>query len=85
MDEKEFKELKKLVKENNKMLHRMRRSMALSSIIRSLYWIFVIGSAIGAYYYLQPFIDKAGGGLNTLFSGFEALQNVGDIDSLFTN
>lgn len=47
-----------LAEENNKMLHSMKRSMRISRIITSIYWIFIIGSAVGAYYFLQPYIDQ---------------------------
>ena len=46
----------KLARENNAMLHKMQRSAKAAQIMRAIYWIFVIGSLIGAYYYLEPFI-----------------------------
>ena len=60
-----------LAEENNKMLHSMRRSQVFSSITRAVYWIFIIGSAIGAYYLIQPYIQAvsgAMGGAKTSFS-----------------
>jgi TRAP-type C4-dicarboxylate transport system permease small subunit len=30
-----------------------------------IYWIFIIGSAIGAYYIIQPYIDQ----LESVYSG----------------
>ncbi|OGI94251.1 hypothetical protein A3A03_03200 [Candidatus Nomurabacteria bacterium RIFCSPLOWO2_01_FULL_40_18] len=47
-----------LAEENNKMLHSMKRSQRWSSIARAIYWIFIIGSAVGAFYLLQPYIDQ---------------------------
>jgi len=54
-----------LAEDNNKMLHAMKRSMRMTSIMRALYWIFIIGSAVGAFYLLQPYIDQ----LKDVYSG----------------
>lgn len=48
-----------LTEENNKMLHSMKRSMQMARIMSILYWVFIIGSAVGAYYLIQPYIDQA--------------------------
>ncbi|OGI76149.1 hypothetical protein A3C67_01950 [Candidatus Nomurabacteria bacterium RIFCSPHIGHO2_02_FULL_42_19] len=53
-----------LTEENNKMLHAMKRSMRLARIMSMLYWVFIIGSAIGAYYLIQPYIDQLKGVYN---------------------
>ena len=50
-----------LTEENNQMLHSMKRSMRLGRIMSILYWVFIIGSAIGAYYLIQPYIDQLKG------------------------
>ena len=47
-----------LAEDNNKMLHSMRRSMRIASVMRALYWVLIIGSAFGAYYFIQPYLDQ---------------------------
>jgi hypothetical protein len=47
-----------LAQENNEILHAMRRSMRLQRIMSILYWVFIIGSAVGAYYILQPYLTQ---------------------------
>jgi hypothetical protein len=47
-----------IAQENNTMLHKMRRAQFWSNVVSALYWIFIIGTAIGAYYYLQPYLDQ---------------------------
>jgi len=47
-----------LAEENNKILRSMRRSQRVSSIIRFIYWVFIIGSAVGAYYFIQPYLEQ---------------------------
>lgn len=46
-----------LSEENNKMLRSMSRSMKIQRIMSIIYWVFIIGSAVGAYYLIQPYID----------------------------
>lgn len=47
-----------LAEENNKMLHAMRRSMFWSRVMNTLYWIAIIGVSIGAFYFVQPYVEK---------------------------
>jgi len=62
--------ISELAEENNKILRSMRRSQRVSSIIRFVYWAFIIGSAIGAYYFIQPYLvqlmDAYGSASNVL-------------------
>ncbi len=56
------------VDENNHMLHSVRRSMRWTSIMRWVYWIIIIGTSVGAFYLLQPY-------LNTLMDTYSNTQN----------
>ena len=47
-----------LAQENNEILHSMRRSMRIQRIMSSLYWAFIVLTALGAYYFIQPYIDQ---------------------------
>lgn len=46
------------VEENNEMLHSIRRVQKWATIWRAIYWTIIIGSAIGAYWIIQPYIDQ---------------------------
>ena len=37
----------------------MRRSQRIANVVRIIYWIILIGAAIGAYYFIQPYIEGA--------------------------
>lgn len=56
--EKEIKEILELTKENNKILRGMRRSQKWSSFFNFIYYALIIGSILGSYYYLQPYVDS---------------------------
>jgi len=61
-----------LEEENHKILRSIRRSMHISSIISILYWVIIIGSAVGAYYLIQPYIDQV---VKTYGSVSNAIKN----------
>ena len=70
-EEKElFKRSITLAEENNKMLHSMQRSMRISRIMSLVYWVFIIGSAVGAYYLIQPYIQSITGAYNGAKTSF---------------
>lgn len=72
-EEKELiKKTFRLAEENNKILRKMRSSMRWGRALRILYWIIIIGATVGAFYYIQPYIDQLMG----VYSGLGDLQNV---------
>jgi len=79
----------KTVKDNNKMLHKMRNMMRVSRAFKTVYWVAIIGSMLGLYYYFQPFIDNIQGGFEDFVSIFSKGQSVEDsvpdIGSLLKN
>jgi len=68
-----------LARENNKMLLSMRRSFRIAHVMSFLYWIFIIGSAVGVYYYIQPYLEQ----LVSLYDG--AKSNIDSINDVFQN
>ena len=61
-EEKElFKRSIALAEENNQILRGIQRSMRLGRFMSLVYWVFIIGSAIGAYYLIQPYIQAVTG------------------------
>jgi hypothetical protein len=61
-----------LAEENNKILHSMKRSMLLARIMGVIYWLLIIGISIGAFYFLQPYMDQL---LKTYVNVSAALKN----------
>ncbi|MFA6520504.1 MAG: hypothetical protein WCT44_02775 [Candidatus Paceibacterota bacterium] len=68
-----------LEEDNNKMLRAIRRSMFLGRVMTFVYWALIIGSAIGAYYFVQPYVDQIIG----VYGG--AKSNVDSVSSFFKN
>lgn len=57
------------VEENNKILRSIRRTSRFTAIMRSVYWILILGTAFGAYYFIQPYIK-------TLTSAYGQVLNI---------
>jgi hypothetical protein len=55
---KNMAELLELTRENNKMLHRMRRTQWWGTFFNVLYWLIIIGITAGAFYFLQPYFNR---------------------------
>lgn len=47
-----------LAEENNKILKKMQRMNRLGTIVHIVYWVILAGVAVGAFYFLQPYIDS---------------------------
>ncbi|MFO0718762.1 MAG: hypothetical protein U0522_01920 [Candidatus Paceibacterota bacterium] len=45
-------------RENNNILKSMRRSARLGRIMQITYWLLIIGASVGAYYFIQPYIEQ---------------------------
>lgn len=46
-----------LVKENNDILRSMQKRGRISFGLRILYWALIIGISVGAFYFIQPYVD----------------------------
>lgn len=53
----------KMVEENNSILRSLQRSKRIGLVIKSLYWIVIIGLSVGAFYFVQPYIEFMTGAL----------------------
>jgi hypothetical protein len=61
-----------LAEDNNKILHSMKRSMFWARVMSVLYWILIIGISVGAFYFVQPYLDQV---MKTYGSVSNALKN----------
>jgi hypothetical protein len=68
-----------LGEENNDILRSMRRSMRLARIMSIMYWVVIVGSAVGAYYLIQPYVDSITGAYGDARSGLDSVGSLLDI------
>lgn len=63
-----------LEEENNRMLRSLKRSMLWSRVMSILYWVLILGVSVGAFYYIQPYLDD----VMSIYDGVKSnLENVG--------
>jgi len=63
-----------LAEDNNKILRSMRNSMRWGRIMTVVYWILIIGISVGAFYFLQPYVDQV---VRTYGSFSNLIRNLG--------
>lgn len=73
-----LREIHKLVKENNTMLHKMERNARRTRFWRTLRLAIMAGLLFGAYYLVQPFIDNLTNAYSSIQNSFEQLQETRD-------
>lgn len=79
MNEEEKKMLEEtlaLSKENNEMLHKVRGAQKQAAFFRFAYWAFIILAGVGAFYFIQPYVDSITGTakeVNTSINDFKSL------------
>jgi hypothetical protein len=77
MDQEDKELLRRILdisQKNNRILESIKQSMFWSRVFRYIYWAIIIGTAIGAYYFLEPYIEEVlqiyggvKGGINNFF------------------
>lgn len=65
-----------LAEENNAILKKMQRAARWGRLIRISYWTIIIAASVGAFYYIQPYVDQ----LMQLYGSVK--ETAGDINSL---
>jgi hypothetical protein len=78
MDPKEFKQLMRMVDENNRMISKMRGAQKRAWWLSFFKYVIFIAIALGAWYTVQPLIENLDAAYNSVIDGVESIQNVGD-------
>ncbi|MCX6716428.1 MAG: hypothetical protein NTV72_00695 [Candidatus Taylorbacteria bacterium] len=75
-----------LAKENNNILKSMRSMNRISTVMRILYWVVILGASFGAYYLIQPYIQSLSGAytnvLNTVDTTSAAAKDLQNMKGL---
>ncbi len=58
MEKEQLDELLELTRENHKILRGMQRYARFNRLLKMIYWVIIIGSLYGTYYYIQPYVDQ---------------------------
>ncbi len=80
---KDLAELKTLMTENNRMTRAVYRHTRFSSLFSVLKWIIIIGFSVGAFYFVQPYLEGLMGAYTTVNDfGNAASQDQSIVDQL---
>ena len=66
-----------LAQDNNKMLHSIKRSQRIASLMRIVYWLVIVGAGVWSLYLIQPYIDKMLSLYNSVSSTEQKLKSDG--------
>ena len=58
-DKSTLRRVLELEQKNNKILSSIQKSLFWSKVFRTIYWVIIVAVSVGAYYYIQPYIDGA--------------------------
>jgi len=71
-----LEEVVTLSRENNKILHQLRGALRWGQVYSVFKWLVIIGSALGFYYYVQPYLFKILDAYSTLLDGLNNVKEV---------
>ena len=60
--------------ENNKLLHKMHRSIIWGRVFRIFYWTLIIGGSVGIYYFLSLHLQTLFNTYQSLLTGVETIN-----------
>lgn len=63
----------RMVEENNALLRKMRRAALFGRIWHIFYWLVIIGLSVGAYYFIEPYVEQ----VRQVYGGFQS-----DVDTV---
>ncbi len=78
-----LREIHKLAKENNTMLHKLERNAKRARFWKTLRIAFILALLLGAYYFVQPFVDNLTSAYASIQNSFQELQETKDSLSNF--
>ncbi len=81
-EEQTLEEIREMTEENNKMLRSLRRTARVGAFFKFFYWMVILGAGIGAFYYIQPYLEE----LQKVYSNIlDAQKKVQEIPKSFSD
>lgn len=76
-DKKLLEKVYQLAEENNEMLHKVRSVQKRTFLFQIIRWTLIIGISIGAFYFLQPYVDNFQYFLEDTSATIDKIKNFG--------
>ncbi len=74
--EKELFEIRKLVQENNKILHGIRRKSRFATFFSVIRWVIIAFIAFGVYTFVQPIVSTFTASYNTVVESADQIREI---------
>lgn len=68
----------RIAEDNNRLLRKIVSANRWARIFKLLYWVIIIGSMVGVYYYVQPILIDILDTYKGLVSGMQSIQKTGE-------
>lgn len=68
-----------LSEENNKLLRKLDRMYRLTRLIRVSYWLIILGITLGAYYFIQPYVDGARAAYTSVLNDVDNIKAIREV------
>ena len=77
-----LKHIAVLVEENTVILRKLLRAEKMRRLVSAIYWIAVIAISLGAYYFVQPYLDQLRAVYGNFRGGVENADRTSVLDLL---
>lgn len=68
INEEKINKILELTEENNQIIKKMRKVQKIQNIFRNIYWIIILATALGLFYFIQKYF-------NNMFIDYENIKN----------
>ncbi len=63
-----------LTKETNHLMKKIVSAQRWGRVFHVLYWVLIIGASVGAYYFIQPYLQLVLGNYDAIMKGLDNVQ-----------
>lgn len=75
--QKKIDEIREITERNNEILQDIKKSMFWRNVFSIVYWVLIIGVAIGAFYFIQPYVDRLYEAYEQIRQGLDTIPTSG--------
>jgi len=73
----DVEETREIAERNHEMLKSIESTMFWRRVFTIIYWVLILGVAIGLFYFLDPYIDRLFDAYSQLVDQFNSIPDIG--------
>ena len=77
----DLQETREIVERNHEMLEGIERTMFWRKVSSIVYWLLIIGVAVGLFYFLDPYLDRLFDAYSQIVEQLNSVPGVGGEES----